>query len=319
MRPQDRTTARELARLASGAHGVVTREQLLRGGITEGQIRERLRSGALLREHAGVYRVGHRAPNREAHYLAAVLACGPGAALSGLAAAHLLGLLRGPAPAPEVTAPAQRRPAGVVVHRARDGIDTRETTVVHGIPATTPARTLVDVAGALDADRLARACHEAGILHGTTPRQVESVLSRRPTTAGARRLRAILHGDERVTLSTLERRFLERLRAAELPLPQTNRPAGGRRVDCRWHEQRLTVEVDGYRYHRSRHAWERDRSREREAYARGDQFRRYTYGDVLERPGRMLAELHALLAPPSAGNDPDWLSYDAPYEGTFGR
>ena len=86
----------------------------------------------------------------------------------------------------------------------------------------------------------------------------------------------MLNGDVRVTLSTLERKFLARLRAAGLPLPLTNRVAGGRRVDCRWPDHRLTVEVDGYRFHRSRHAWEQDRRREREARARGDEFRRYT-------------------------------------------
>ena len=101
----------------------------------------------------------------------------------------------------------------------------------------------------------------------------------------------------RVTLSTLERRFLARLKAAGLPLPETNRPAGGRRVDCRWPAHRLTVELDGYRYHRSRHAWEQDRRREREARARGDEFRRYTYGDVFEDPRFMLAELRTLLRP----------------------
>jgi hypothetical protein len=57
----------------------------------------------------------------------------------------------------------------------------------------------------------------------------------------------------------------------------------------------LTVELDGYRYHSSRHAWEQDRRREREAYARGDQFRRYTYGDVFEAPRPMLAELSSAL------------------------
>ena len=86
--------------------------------------------------------------------------------------------------------------------------------------------------------------------------------------------------DVHVTLSTLERSFLVRLREAGLPLPQTNRPASGRRVDCRWPAQRLTVELDGYRYHRSRHAWELDRRREREARGRGDEFRRYSHGDV---------------------------------------
>jgi very-short-patch-repair endonuclease len=71
----------------------------------------------------------------------------------------------------------------------------------------------------------------------------------------------------------------------------------GRRVDCRWPDHRLTVELDSYRYHHSRHAWEQDRRREREARARGDEFRRYTYGDVFESPGRMLAELRDLLPP----------------------
>jgi very-short-patch-repair endonuclease len=98
-----------------------------------------------------------------------------------------------------------------------------------------------------------------------------------------------------VTLSKLESRFLTRARAAGLELPQTNRPAGGRRVDCRWPDRRLTVELDGYRYHHSRHAWEQDRRREREARARGDEFRRYTYGDVFEAPEQMLAELRRLI------------------------
>ena len=170
-----------------------------------------------------------------------------------------------------------------------------------GIPVTTPAETLVDLAAVVDETELARACHEAGVRHHTTPKQVEAVLARRPNAKGAGQLRAIMRGEVKVTLSKLEERFLERLRQASLPLPQTNRPAGSKRVDCRWPAHRLTVELDSYRYHRSRHAWENDRRREREAYARGDEFRRYTYGDVFESPAPMLAELRALLTPaPSA-------------------
>lgn len=115
---------------------------------------------------------------------------------------------------------------------------------------------------------LARACHEAGVLHGTTPRHVEAVLEHRPNTPGAKQLRRLLHGDVQVTLSALERRFLERLKEAALPLPEMNRVAGTRRVDCRWPDHRLTVELDSYRFHNTRHAWERDRRREREAHAR---------------------------------------------------
>ena len=164
-----------------------------------------------------------------------------------------------------------------------------------GIPVTTVARTLVDLAAVLPPDGLARACHEAGVRHRTTPADVEAVLVRCPNAPGGAGLRRVLRGDVHVTLSKLESRFIKQLEAAGLPLPVTNRPAGGRRVDCRWPEHALTVELDGYRYHHSRHAWEQDRHREREARARGDEFRRYTYGDVLEQPKLMLSELRALL------------------------
>ena len=163
---------------------------------------------------------------------------------------------------------------------------------------TTVARTLVDVAAVLGQDALARVCHEASVLHGTTPDQVEAVLARQPRSPGAGTLRRILHGDTHITLSALERRFLRVLKDERLPLPKTNRPAGGRYVDCRWPALRLTVELDSYRFHRTRHSWENDRRREREAHARGDDFRRYTYGDVFEDQRLMLAELRLLLKRP---------------------
>jgi hypothetical protein len=291
MRHQSTTVDAVLADLAGRSHGVVTRAQLLAAGITPAEIRRRMRRGALIRVHPGVYRVGHRARSVEATFLAAVWACGDGAVLSGRAAAYLWGLVKGPAPAPEVTTPVKRSVQGVATRRSRH----IEATTRRGIPITTVPRTLVDLASHLPLDALARACHEAGVLHDTTPKQVEAVLARRPRTKGAAKLRSILTGDVHVTLSELERQFLQRLKTADLPLPKTNRPAHGRRVDCRWPERRLTVELDSYRYHHSRHAWEQDRRREREARARGDEFRRYTYGDVLESPRLMLAELSALL------------------------
>lgn len=296
MARQSGTVEQKLARIGGGSHGVVTRRELLRAGVSDDEISHRLRTGALLREYPGVYRVGHRAPSLEARYLAAVRACGEGALLSGMSAAWLLGLLRGggPAPPPEVIARANRRIRGVITRRSRL-IDPRDATTWRRIPVTTVARTLVDLAVGLDEGELARACHEAGVRHRTTPADVEAVLARRPNSPGATKLRRIMWGDVKVTLSRLESRFLERLREAGLPLPVTNRPAGGRRVDCRWPERRLTVELDSYRYHQSRHAWEEDRRREREARARGDEFRRYTYGDVYESPRHMLAELRVLL------------------------
>ena len=291
MRHQSTTVDAVIADLATRSHGVVTRVQLLAAGVTTAEVRRRVSSGALFRAHPGIYRVGHRAHSVEATFLAAVWACGERAVLSGRAAAHLWGLTKGPAPAPEVTAPSKRRVQGVTTHRARS----IEATTHRAIPTTTVPRTLVDLAADLPLDALARACHEAGVKHETTPRQVEAVLAKRPRTRGAKKLRAVLRGDIPVTLSELERRFQTLLEQAGLPLPKTNKRAHGRRVDCRWPHHRLTVELDSYRYHRSRHAWEQDRRREREARARGDEFRRYTHGDVLDSPRLMLAELRALL------------------------
>jgi hypothetical protein len=293
---QGRTVERLLEGIATRNHGIVTRREALRAGVTAKQLRHRLDCGSLLALHPGVYRLGHRAPNILATYLAAVLACGDGAVLGGRAAAYLLGLIRGPAPPPEVITRTERRIDGLATSRSRC-VDPRDLTTWRGVPVTTVARTLVDLAGGLPEEDLARACHEAGVRFRTTPREIEAVLRRRPTSAGAGKLRRVLRGEVRVALSVLERRFLELLRREKLPLPVTNRVAGGRRVDCRWPEHRLTVELDSYRYHASRHAWEQDRRREREARARGDDFRRYTYGDVLESPRLMLRELRPLLSP----------------------
>jgi hypothetical protein len=294
MGTQLRTVEHVLAAIARAQHGVVTRAQLLAAGLSAKEIAHRVRKGALIAVHRGVYRVGHRAPSVEARYLAAVLACGKGAVLSGLSAAHLLRLTRKEPPRPEVTSPHERVVPGVITKRSRS-LDRLDAFAHAGIPTTTPARTLTDVASLLSLDDLARACHEAGIHHRTTPRQVELVLARRPTTPGAAKLRGIMSGDTRVTLSALEARFLERLRRANLPLPVTNKVAGSKRVDCRWPERHLTVELDSFRFHNSRHTWDQDRRREREAYARGDHFRRYTWTDVFDEPGAMLAELRALL------------------------
>jgi hypothetical protein len=289
------TVEQRLAGMAETSHGVVTRAQILASGVTKTEIEHRLRTGALLREHRGVYRVGHRAPSAEARYLAAVRACGEQALLSGRAAAYLLGLIRGSAPVPEVTTHTKRQMKTVKTRRSRR-IGPTDATTWRAIPVTSVPRTLVDLAGVLPVDDLARACHEAGVRHRTTPAMVEAVLERRPNSPGAAQLRQVLRGEVRVTLSRLEARFLARLREAGLVLPHTNRPAGGRRVDCRWPAQRLTAELDSYRYHQSRHAWEQDRRREREAHARGDEFRRYTYGDVFEDPHLMLDELRTLLS-----------------------
>jgi very-short-patch-repair endonuclease len=224
--------------------------------------------------------------------MAAVLACGFLSGLSGLAAAWLWALLKARPPAPEVSGPTKRRIRGIRTRRRR--LHPGELTTHRGIPVTSVALTLIDIAPDMSLSDLALACHEAGVKYHATPRQVKEALARRPNAPGAAKLRRAMEG-EPVLLSELERAFLALLRAHSLPLPQTNKPAGSHRVDCRWPEHRLTVELDSYRFHNSRHSWEADRRRGREAYARGDEFRRYTWADVFEDPRAMLAELTDLL------------------------
>jgi hypothetical protein len=292
---QDGKVDRVIARLATGAHGVVSRLELLAAGVSKRQVDRRLDRGALIVEFPGVYRAGHRAPSAEARYIAALKACGEGAVLSGLAAAWLYGLVGGPAPRPEVSTPNNRRVKGIRVHRSRR-LDPRETTTWKRIPVTTVPRTLVDLPSLLSFEELTKAVHEADVRHGTRPEYIEAVLARYPNAPGAATLRAIASGDAPTLLSELEKRFRALLETHLLPLPSTNRKSGAHYVDCRWPEQRLTIELDSYRFHRSRHAWEQDHQRERSARGRGDDFRRYTWRHVVEEPADTVTELRALLS-----------------------
>ena len=131
--------------------------------------------------------------------------------------------------------------------------------------------------------------------HRVKPEAVEAILGRRHNWPGARELQRVIRGDEPVSLSKLESSFIAAVRRSRRPLPETNRVAGAHRVDCRWPDHRVTVELDSYRYHDTHHARERDRRREREARARGDEFRRYTWFDVVKDPEPMLKDLRALL------------------------
>lgn len=123
---------------------------------------------------------------------------------------------------PEIHTATQRHILGVVTHRVRRA--ELDATRWRGIPVTTVPRILVDLAAVLPEDQLARAVHEAEVRHHTTPNQVDAVLVRRHNWPGARKLRRVIWGEVPVSLSRLESRFLERLRDAGLPLPETNGP-----------------------------------------------------------------------------------------------
>lgn len=294
MRAKSTTAVKEAARIAGRQHGVVAMAQLLRAGFTPARVNRWVQKGLLHREFRGAYRFGHRAPSWEARYMAAVLACGDGAVLCGSAAAYLLGALKGKPPAPEVAARTKRRVKGVNVRRLK--LQRSDTTRWRGIRTTSAARTIADLTSSLPLDDLARACHEAEVRHHV---RAEAALAAASGLPGVEKLRAIMAGDAPAVLSELERGFLALLRRHRLPQPIVNRPEGGHHVDCRWPQHRLTIELDSYRYHHSRHAWQADRERERRARERGDTHRRYTYKDVFEDPLPMLGDLAGLLRFPA--------------------
>lgn len=296
MRDKGGSALRSAAAIAARQHGVVSRRQLLGVGVSPSGIGRWADRGLLHPEFRGVYRLGHRAPSLLARYSAAVLACGDDAALAGRAAARLLAILRRGAPVPEVVGVGHRRPPGIVYHRARR-LDPREITTVRGIRCTTPARTLVDLAAVLPLDALARAHHEADVRELVTQDELLGILAARPNTTHARELRTVVLGDADLVLSRLERRFLALLRERGYPRPQVNRRAGAHWVDCRWPAHRLTVELNGFRFHRSRRAWEADMERERAARRRGDEFRRFTWHDVFEDQGYLTDVLDGHFGP----------------------
>ena len=244
-----------------------------------------------------MYAIGHTAPSLLAAYMAAVLAGGPGAVLSHRAAAYLLKLWRGLAPAPEITVPstAERSRPGVVIHRVRS-LHPRDVCVVDGIPVTIVPRVLLDLAPSLAPAELTRACHEAWVHHRVTPEMVEACIARNPHKKGAAKLRRALGSD--VTLSKLEDLFLALPKAHGVPLPRTNIDVEGDKVDCHWEQHRLTVELITFRYHATRYGFENDNERRRRSSHVA-----YTYGDIVERGDATVADLSHRLEQAAAALD----------------
>jgi hypothetical protein len=277
------------ARLARQQRGRVAWRQLVAAGVDPDTIKRWLKDGRLHHVHQGVYAVGHLAPSIACDYMAAVLACGPGAVLSHRAAAHDLRLTRGSPPPPEVTVPtlAGRRRPGIVIHRVKV-LHPLDTSMFEGISIATVPRVLLDLAPRTPPQELTRMCHEAWIHHDTGPREVEACVARNPHKKAIAKLRRAMLAD--VTLSQLEGRFLALLEKHHLPRPRTNIGLNGDKVDCHWPAHDLTVELLSFRFHGSRAAFEADVARRRRSGHLA-----FTYGDVYERPAETIAELRAAL------------------------
>lgn len=284
--------------IAARQHGVVTRRQLLEAGLSGDRISRRVRAGRLRPLHRGVYRVGPVASVR-AREMAACLACGPTAMLSHGSAAEAWGM-RSPGPD---TAPVEvtvrrghpERP-GIVAHR-RTTLHDDERTRLDGIPITTPSRTLLDLAVAHPPRTLERALDEAMARWQTTTRAVHRLLQRHEGRPGTTRLRAVMARDHgSFTRSEAEERFLDLVRTARLEEPETNARVGRYEVDFVWRTERLAVEIDGYSFHASRRAFERDRLRGQELTALGYRMIRVTWRQMVDEPLRLVAQLAQALS-----------------------
>ena len=279
---------RRLVARAERQHGVVTREQLIEIGLSDQAIGRRVEDGQLWRVHRGVYAVGRPTLTLHGRFSAAVLSCGPGAALSHLAAGVLLGLLSERGPRIDVTVPGsggRRRRGAVIIHRGP--LPAADVTTKHGIPVTTPARTLIDLADVLPRRRLERALDEAAYL-----RLDVTDLQPRPGRRGSGALAEALARHDAGTTRTrsdLEERMLSLLDRFHLPVPEVNGGIEGCTVDFAWRAQRLIVETDGWRAHGTRHAFERDRRRDADLLAAGWRVLRVSYGR-LEREPEWVAE-----------------------------
>ena len=279
--------------LAVRQHGVVARFQLLEAGLPCHVIDRRLQQDRLVALHRGVYGVGPVLPPR-AHEMAACLACGPHSAISHGSAAALWGILPSVPDGSviEVSVPQGHhvRP-GIILHRLST-LRGDERTRLDGVPITTPARTLLDLAVAAQPRTIEQALDEAVARRLVTAPDVRRILERHEGRPGTRRLRAVLDRDHPAfTRSEAEERFLELVRGAHLKTPETNVRIGRHQVDVLWRAERLVVEIDGYAFHSSRRAFERDRLRDRELAGHGYRVVRVTWRQLVDEPLRFLVQL----------------------------
>jgi very-short-patch-repair endonuclease len=269
---------------------VITRARLLAIGFSDAEIRGRLANGRLHRVYRGVYAVGRPELTRLGRWMAAVLACGEGAALSYQSAGALWGICSECPKLIEVSIPGDtpRRRRGIVVHRTRRLDTTRE----YGIPVTTVPATLSALAGRLEVADVERAINAADKRNLITPPALRQAIDGDRQAAALRRVL-----DRRtfvLTESELERRFLPIAVRAGLPPPKTGVNLSGFKVDFFWPDLGLVIETDGLRYHRTPAQQARDRVRDQAHAAAGLTPVRFTHEQIRYEPDYVGATLAAV-------------------------
>jgi very-short-patch-repair endonuclease len=284
--------------------GPVSHRQLRALGFSGSAIQRRVAAGYLHVIHRGVYAVGHAALGKEGRLMAAVLAGGAGALVSHRSAAAMHGVIDDSrATVDVVTATRRRRRGGIGFHRSRT-LHPDDRSEIDGIPVTSLARTLLDLAEVVPPRRLDYAVEQADRQGRLDLRALNDVIRRNGGRRGVSPLKkaiASLHPEAKHAHRGLESDFLRFCREHELPDPTMNVAIGEFTVDAVWKRQRLVVELDSWTEHRGRTAFEKDRRRDAALRLAGYTIVRVTDRWMREDPVGLAQTLRALLAsaPPS--------------------
>lgn len=276
--------------------GLVDADELAAAGLLPDAIARRVAAGGLRRVHHGVYQVGPIAGPR-AREVGALLAVGEPALLSHHSAAALWGFTPAWAGDVHVTVPAGRRcrRPGIRAHRS----DVLDGAIHRRLPLTMPARTLLDLASHLRPTELDRAVEEAQVLRLVTEHKLVRLLQERPGCRGARALARALRIEPARMRSRAERSLRRIVEVAALPRPEYNAHVCGHEVDALWREARLVIESDGFAFHSTRAAFERDRRRDAELTLAGYRVVRLTWWQLTDEPQLVAARIAALLEVPA--------------------
>lgn len=289
-----------VGQIAELQRGRVSRDQLRAAGVTDSATKHLIASGRLIREHRAVYQVRPAIEIPLGRETAALLACGPNAFLSHGSAAGLW-KLRDPVVGPvdvTVLRDRHRKTPGIRGHRS-GCLLARDVRLEQGLPVTSPARTLLDRAATVNMHELERELDEAlAVLRIVRIGELDDVLARGAGHRGTGILRRLLRrrGHETITQSEAERLFLALIRQGGLPEPETQVRIAGYKVDFLWRKERVVFEIDGYRFHTSRSAFDRDRRKDLALKQARCDPNRVSRDQVKHEPLLVLAHVAAALA-----------------------
>jgi hypothetical protein len=284
----------QIAQIAAGQHGNITRAQLLAIGVRREAINYRVKHGRLHRIHRGVYAVGRPPTTPLERAAAAVLACGDRAALSHGSAMTLWGFWKRWDQPFEVSLVGDRRPRGIKIHRPA-GLLRRDIATQLGVRVTSPARTLLDAAPRMRGRSLTRAVNDGRRGNLITVGDLADVVARFPAHPGTPLLAPHAGVTHNPTRSDFEDRFPAFCERFGLPTPEINATVAGFEVDAYFEEQRVIVELDGWDFHRDRGAFESDRERDAATLALGIATVRITWERFRDQPQREADRLLRIL------------------------